>query len=405
MRSFTFPLLGTLTLALGCSATNPQSSSAEGSIDAVSEALTDATTWQQAGSTSQRAHVNGYEKTIGRTNASSLEQRWSAGATGPTSAAVIAGRVYTGAFDGTVRALDAETGATVWTTQVDGGAYYTPAVGYGRVFVTAGNALHVINASTGNVVYRVEHDTSVGYTAPLLADGKVIVRDAAGKLHAYDPKAAVPTSPIFTIDAQASAGPSFGRGFLYVPTSTGRVAAYSTSGCTATCTPAWETEIHGVSYFAPALWPPRLVLTVHGDDGAVYTKALDAMTGAILWESPLWGASDATAPAMGYGNAYVGLVGANELWAIRLTDGVMAWKAPLAADTSDTPAVANQVVYIPSGSTTGHLQGFSTSCTTTLGGTCTALVDLPIDPFGLSPSIANGRIYASGAGSTTAFGL
>ena len=371
----------------------------------VAEALTDGTSWQQAGNTSQRANVNGYDTTVSRTNVGSLVQRWSVAGTGQTSATVVAERMYTGATDGTLRKVDAHNGRTLWWMQFGDPVYYAPAVGYGRIFVTAGNTLYVIDAESGAHVYQVQHASPVGFSAPLFADGKVIVRDAEGTLWAYNPKATSTPSPVFTIEAQASADPSYGNGRVYVPTSNGTVAAYTVTGCSGTCARAWESApLGGTSYYPAALWPPRLLLTVYGDDGSITERALDATTGASLWSTSLTGATDATGPAVGHGNVYVGLLGANEAWAIALTDGSLRWKASLAAEPSDAPAVANQIVYVPSGSTTGHLEAFGTSCATG-GGTCTRLVDLPTAPYALAPSIAAGRIYVSGTSSTVQFGL
>lgn len=67
------------------------------------------------------------------------------------SAAVDAGVVYLGASDGNVYALNATTGALLWSYNPDGYPINsTPVVANGAVYVTVGNGEVVaLNASTG----------------------------------------------------------------------------------------------------------------------------------------------------------------------------------------------------------------------------------------------------------------
>jgi outer membrane protein assembly factor BamB len=395
------PVLASLAL-FGCSPASDGTTPSE-SVGTATEAFTDATTWQQDGNTSQRAHVNGYDTTIARTNLAGLAPRWSASSSFPTSASIVGGRAYTGSSNGTVRALDVATGAIVWTKRLPGGTYYAPAVGYGRVFVTVDKALFALSATSGALIYRVDHASEVSYSAPLLAGNVVYVRDASGTVFGYDPKATGAVAPLFSLAVSASADPSVGNGAIYVPSTDGCIHAFSTSGCTGTCPSLWTSAPIGVAYLPAAVWPPRLVATVFGETD-VKTVALDTTTGATLWSTTLTGAAEATGPAVGYGRAFVSTQGPNEVWALSLTDGSIAWKAPLSGDPTDTPSLANQLLYVPSGRTSGALEVFDVSCGSG-GATCSASKSFAVDAYGYSPSIASGRVFFSGAGGTVAFAL
>lgn len=378
---------------------------AEAATGTVSEPLTDATTWIQDGTTNQKAHVNAYDTTIGIANVGSVAARWTSAGSSPTNASVVGGVAYTGASDGTIRAFNTTTGATIWSRNFGGHSYYAPAVAFGRVYVTVNKTLFVLSATSGAFIYRTDHTSDVSYSAPLIADNKVFVRDWNGTIWAYDAKATGTVTPLFSFAANASADPSSANGIVYVPSYDGVVYAYSSAGCAGSCAPSWRSApLGGVSYFSPVVWPPRLILTVYGDTGTVTEQALDSSNGASLWSKTLTGATDSTGPAVGYGRAFVSLSGVNEVWALSLTDGSLAWKAPLAADPTDIPSLANQLLYVPSGRATGHLQVFSTTCGSG-GATCISSKDLPADAYAYSPSIASGQIFLSASGGTTMFSL
>jgi polyvinyl alcohol dehydrogenase (cytochrome) len=111
--------------------------------------------WSSYGFDGANSRTTPFETDISPANAATLVEKWRIdGIKGVTSTpAVLGDRVYFGAWDGTVRAVDTETGAPVWTTPV----------------------------TTGVSVLGAMVDDS-----PLLFDGKVIIGDGAGRLHALD---------------------------------------------------------------------------------------------------------------------------------------------------------------------------------------------------------------------------
>ena len=88
------------------------------------------------------------------------------------------GIVYFGADfpDGTLYALDAGTGALVWSASVGQGVYFSsPAVANGIVYFGGeGSYLYAFNALTGAVIWRsTNHNLDAYGSSPTVANGVV----------------------------------------------------------------------------------------------------------------------------------------------------------------------------------------------------------------------------------------
>jgi len=71
---------------------------------------------------------------------------------------VVGGLVYIGSLDGTLYALDANTGSIVWETQAKGPIESSPAVSDGAIYFNSeeplGAALYKVDANTGAVIWK-----------------------------------------------------------------------------------------------------------------------------------------------------------------------------------------------------------------------------------------------------------
>ncbi len=192
-----------------------------------------------------------------------------------TSPAVVKGVVYVGSEHGKVYALDAWTGAVMWTTKAGPGHdWSSPAVAGGVVYI-GGDALFALRASTGELLWTLRDRTADNYS-PTVVNGVVYV--AAG---------------------------NDGWALLY--------AVRASDGSILWRQKAWDTGVLGIG-MAPTV-----------ADGVVYagskTKklyALDAATGKIRWTIPL-GEEVGTPPAVVNGTAYVPTD--DHLRAIRVSTG------------------------------------------------------------------------------------
>ena len=89
------------------------------------------------------------------------------------SPAVAEGKVYIGSNDANVYALDAYTGNKLWSYQTGRLVQSDPAVAYGLVFIGSGdNRTYALNATTGELIWNYTTGDGV-HSAPAVADGKV----------------------------------------------------------------------------------------------------------------------------------------------------------------------------------------------------------------------------------------
>ena len=97
--------------------------------------------------------------------------------------AVSAGRAYVVSEDGTVVALDAATGATIWTTPTGAVNEALAAIAGGLVFIaTNGHTLVALDAATGGLRWQAPI-VGVPY-APVVTHGLVLVATSVGVLYA-----------------------------------------------------------------------------------------------------------------------------------------------------------------------------------------------------------------------------
>jgi polyvinyl alcohol dehydrogenase (cytochrome) len=129
---------------------------------------------------------------IGPGNISSLKLKWAFGIPDTSTAyaqpTVVAGRVFFGSGDGTVYALNAESGCTIWTYKAETTvrtAITVAAAGRGRTLGYFGDGesnLYAVNAENGTLVWKVKidtHRTARITGAPMLYRGRLYV-DTAG---------------------------------------------------------------------------------------------------------------------------------------------------------------------------------------------------------------------------------
>ncbi len=117
-----------------------------------------------------------------------------AGSGTESSPAVANGVIYIGSDDGNLYALNASTGAKLWSFTTDLGVRSSPAVANGVVYVgsyeTAGNGeggnMYALNASTGAKLWS-DNTGSAVLSSPAVVDGVVYVDTVAGQLYAFAP--------------------------------------------------------------------------------------------------------------------------------------------------------------------------------------------------------------------------
>lgn len=103
-----------------------------------------------------------------------------------SSPTVADGVLYTGSADGSLYALNAQTGEEVWQFATEGIIRSSPTVSDGVVYVGSwDNHLYAIDAATGAEVWRFNAESIIQST-PTVADGMVFIGSRASNLYAVD---------------------------------------------------------------------------------------------------------------------------------------------------------------------------------------------------------------------------
>jgi outer membrane protein assembly factor BamB len=285
---------------------------------------------------------NPSEKFLGVSNVGNLKLKWKtapacqSNANPLSSPAVANGVVYFGCSN-SLYALNASTGAKLWSFATGGAVTSSPAVANGVIYFSSDN-LYALNATTGAKLWSF---AAGGEFSPTLANGVVY----------------------------------FGGDFLY--------ALNATTGAL-----LWEFA----DFPNPAPFPLTSPAVANGaayfgstEDLAFW--ALDAGTGAGLWSRYL-GSSTSGSPAVANGTVYFNGAG---LTALNATTGTVLWSSFIRFPES-SPAVANGLVYDGSGDGSLHALNATTGARLwTFYGPSAVQT---------SPAVANGIVYiADGNGS------
>ncbi len=184
-----------------------------------------------------------FQSTPGMTAASvaKLKLKWAFGFPGGTSVrsqpAVFGGRLFVGAHDGTLYALDAATGCQHWSTTVPAPIRSSVVIGQvqGRWILLAGDSggyLHALDATTGVPLWKLRpeaHQAALLTGTPVVHEGRVYAGIASyeessatnpayvccsfrGSVVAVDGASGKLLWKTYTVDAEAKPGPLSKRG-------------------------------------------------------------------------------------------------------------------------------------------------------------------------------------------------
>ncbi|ASR44521.1 outer membrane protein assembly factor BamB [Xanthomonas citri pv. mangiferaeindicae] len=301
------------------------------------------------------------------------------------------GRVYVAAIKGGVRALDLQSGASVWRHESDLRLSGGPGVGDGLVVVGSldGDVL-ALDAATGEQRWTAKVTNEV-IAAPTIGQGLVLVRSNDGRVTAFDIASGerrwfwVRELPSLTV--RGNDAPVLGPGFVFVGNDDGTLAALALAdGRTlweqAVAQPDGRTELermadvdgtpvleeavlfassyrhrtmalegpsgrplwvsdHGGSN-RPALSPHRVVVT--DANGTVW--ALDKFSGTAAWQQPALARRNLSAAAVQGDYAVVGDLDGYLHW-LRLDDGEFAARERAGRDPiKGAPVVADGVLVV-----------------------------------------------------------
>jgi len=340
------------------------------------------TNWAEFGFTPKNKRVNPYENVLSPTTVGQIDLQWSY-ATGSTgfgvisSPAVANGVVYVGSVDDNVYALNATTGAKLWSYTSAGPVQSSPAVANGVVYVGSNDYnVYALNATTGALLWSYTTGNVVT-TSPAVANGVVYVGSGDNNLYALNARTG---ALMWKYATGAGSSPAVANGVVYV----GSAQVYALNATTGALLWSYTTGNNFVVTSSPAV--ANGVVYVGSVDNALYAlNALNARTGALIW-SYATGNVIYSSPAVANNWVYVGSADHN-VYGLYVESGVpyLQWKFLTGDGVSSSPTVANGVVYV--GSADHNLYALSAN-----GG-----ADLWSYPTGgviiSSPAVANGVVY------------
>jgi len=261
---------------------------------------------------------NPYETVLGVGNVGRLKLEWknpigvydSAIASSP---AVVNGVVYFGSEDGNVYALNASTGAKLWSFTTGNFVYSSPAVANGVVyFGSYDHNVYALNVSTGAKLWSFTTGGPVEFSSPAVANKVVYIGSDDGNVYALN----------------ASTGAKLWS------FNTGDVALFSS-----------PAVVNGVVYI--------------GGLEAFY--ALNAGTGAKLWSFTTQTVVDSS-PAVANGVVFFGGSADRNVYALNASTGARLWHYDTLGDVGSSPTIVDGMLYIRAGDQStknGNVYAFS----------------------------------------------
>jgi outer membrane protein assembly factor BamB len=372
--------------------------------------------WPQYGFNARHTLFNPAERTLNRSNVSTLALQWEFMTGNGTGIAPLSGPALS---DGvlyvasqaqtTFTALDAATGATRWI-YTGTSTFSDPAVWSGHIYTASldGNLYAFPTSCTGTCTptWTVPVGTLGTNSPPTLFKGSVYIGGYDGRVYAFDAKTGselwnAQVNPRNVADPLNFA-PAVSEDRVFV---SGDRGIYTFSGsCSTPCAPLWVTP----TKFSPAAAPTVAGETVLVGDYAGTIYAMDAGTGAIQWKGKIEPIPHSIAVAGGV--AYVAS-GVGELVAFAVTgcgetECSPLWTSAPSGLSLFTPTIANGVVYVGALDfiyTQGDVVAYPTTCTDG----CQPLATLVLGGANETPiAVAGGRIYATTVnGSIDSLGL
>ena len=257
------------------------------------------------------------------------------GTPGTSPAAVANGIIYVGgSFD--VYALT-RAGGFVWAfSTTPDQVRAAPAVVNGVVYaVAAGKTMYALNAATGAQIWStsISNVGSDAFSAPAVAGGMVYVGSPDSNLYALDAATGVVVWKYQTGGDIRSSSPSVDNGMVYFGSNDGNFYALNAK----TGALVWSYTVG--NYQSSSASVSRGVVYFTSDGGTLY--ALKGSTGALVWQAAI--GNSESSPAIANGVVYA--IGAGHIYALDASTGAVLWTAPV-ADFASSPAVANGVVYV-----------------------------------------------------------
>jgi outer membrane protein assembly factor BamB len=311
-----------------------------------------------------------------------------------SSPVAAAGLVFVSSNDGNLYAVNASTGAKVWSSWV-GMSAGSPTLTNGRVFVASSGIVYAFDMATGVNVWNQSLNEETSTCAPLVVGTRLFIagnstvfafNEAFGVRLYYD------TIPhvngikrltymdglvvAFALRNGSDAGlglhgfeavNTMGRFWVYLePRNEDRYSSFiedeaaavfaavegsegnsSAFGVTRTGLMLWEHQVEGISEAFPATAYEKAYVTT-----SKFIYALNATDGSVQWSRPTNGAYSASSPVVADCKVYFGLDDGT-VYALNAFSGDVVWSYKTDGPVQSSPAVSDGLLFV--GSNDGNL--------------------------------------------------
>ncbi|MEM7784187.1 MAG: PQQ-binding-like beta-propeller repeat protein [Planctomycetota bacterium] len=230
--------------------------------------------------------------------------------------------IYTLTSDALVKAIDADTGKTRWSTKVGSAAQPSIGIGSSDKYVAAinGSTLYLLESETGKVLWSIGCRDAVA-ASPAVSDERVYVPLINGRLEAFSIEDKGVNSTAFVVMGQGTSRPLITERVVAWPDQRG---VFSIAG---------RFNTKAISYQLRS--DDGIVCSPVYDDGIFYVTSLDGFVyameekqGSLLWQAST-GRSISESPVVHQGFVFV-INENNEMFKFNSKTGLLAagWKAP-----------------------------------------------------------------------------
>ncbi len=275
----------------------------------------------------------------------------------PSSPAVANGLVFIGDLDNNLYAFNARTGAPAWTFTTGNSVWSSPTVANGIVYIISGDGnMYALDAATGTQLWvkTVFQFGTYSTGNPAVAGGVVYIPagTSGASLYAVDAKTGAPRWSV-NYTSMGSSSPAVANGVVYGGMDDGSLYALNAN----TGAVHWKSPTLGLRMRGVAVGNGLVYVgaTDSNDNPALY--GINASTGAIVWKFPTGGIGyNFSSPA--FANGVVYMPGGVGIFALDANTGAVLWQDLGPDNPGTSPVVVNGVVYINgTGATAYHLPG------------------------------------------------